>query len=143
MDPLSIAASIVGLLAAASKVSSLITVIIGRAKEARRQAENVLREVNDIRLCLAQLQIFLSESTVASGSHAKLVMVDQIMVVLTACVITFSELEEVVTTLQVDQPLRVPMKVRWAMKEQEVLRLLSRLQNSKASLNFMSTALTW
>lgn len=143
MDPLSIAASIVGLLAAASKVSSLITVIIGRAKEARRQAENVLREVNDIRLCLAQLQIFLSESTVASASHAKLVMVDQIMVVLTACVITFSELEEVVTTLQVDQPLRVPMKVRWAMKEQEVLRLLSRLQNSKASLNFMLTALTW
>lgn len=143
MDPLSITASILGLLGAAQKVSSLLVTLINHVKEAPRQAEKVLLEVNDISACLAQLQNFLSESMTTPESQAKLLMVDQIIVTLTTCVMTFSELEEIATNLQANRPLRLSTKVRWAMKEQKISRLLLRLQSSKASLNLMLTILTW
>lgn len=143
MDPLSITASILGLLGATHKVSSLLTTLVVKAKEVPRQAENVLLEVNEIKACLAQLQILLSKSMLTSNSHAKLLMVDQIIVTLTTCVMTFSELEEIVTSLLANRPLRTSTEVRWAMKEQKISRLLLRLQSSKASLNFMLTILTW
>ena len=143
MDPLSITASILGLLGAAQKVSSLLITLMNHVKEAPKQAEKVLLEVNDISACLAQLQNFLSESMTTPESQAKLLMVDQIIVTLTTCVMTFSELEEIATNLQANRPLRLSTKVRWAMKEQKISRLLLRLQSSKASLNLMLTILTW
>lgn len=143
MDPLSVTASILGLLGAAQKVSSLLVTLINHVKEAPRQAEKVLLEVNDISACLSQLQNFLSGSMTTPESQAKLLMVDQIIVTLTTCVMTFSELEEIATNLQANRPLRLSTKVRWAMKEQKISRLLLRLQSSKASLNLMLTILTW
>ena len=102
MDPLSIAASVVGLLGAATKISSILTTLLRKTRDAPEFAHNVLREVTDISTTLAQLQSFLIGTRVGQRSRTKTLMVEQVIVVLTTCVMSFSELEETVTSMETD-----------------------------------------
>ena len=70
-------------------------------------------------------------------------MVDQLVAILSNCVLTFSELEEVIEPLKSDSLLRPARLVLWSRKEHSVSLLLARLQSSKISLNLMLTTLTW
>lgn len=55
----------------------------------------------------------------------------------------FSELEQTIDSLKTNGPMQVIDRVKWAMKEKGILKLLTRLQTSKASLNLMLNILTW
>lgn len=142
MDPISIAASIVGLLIAASEVSESLNTFIRSVRRAPRLAHDVLREVSDIRACLKQLERYLSNRTTA-GSQARLLLLEDIIIILSDCVITFAELEKVVEPFKVAQPMHSGQKARWIFKEPEIQRFLGRLKESQASLNFMLTMMTW
>ncbi|MCJ1479668.1 hypothetical protein MMC13_008354 [Lambiella insularis] len=142
MDPLSISASITGLIAAAVQVSALLKHLVSNAKGASASAQSVLAEVSDIGLCLNQLQGFLLGSHEVCGSRTSLIMIDQVIVVLTNCVSIFSELEQTIEMLKTEQPTKVIDKVKWARKETVISKILGRLQASKASLNLMLTTLT-
>lgn len=143
MDPISIAAAVVGLLTAAANVSKTLTVIVHSMSSAAKLAQNVLLEVSDISTCLTQLQAFLAGGKVGSRSRATLILVEQVMVLLTSSMKTFSELEEIVESLEPDKSMGLVTKVRWSRKEAAILKLLVRLQESKSSLNLMLTTLTW
>ena len=143
MDPLSISASIVGLLTASAQVSALLTSLVASAKDAPSSAQAVLMEVNDIGLCLKQLQGFLLGTQEASRSRRSLIMIEQVIIVLTDCVSAFSKLEQILEMLKTDPPVRVLDKVKWALKERVIGTLLLRLQASKMSLGLMLTTLTW
>ena len=65
MEPLSVSASIVGLLTAAGAVTALVRNI----QEAPRIAQDVALEVTDISACLSQLQSFLHGTITASSSR--------------------------------------------------------------------------
>lgn len=143
MDPISVAASIVGLLGAASTISSFLVTLIHTAKGAPKLAKSVLLEVNALSLCLTQLQDFLFKSRVYPRSQSRLVLVDQIVVTLTACIITFADLEKIASTTQENRPLFGSIKIRWALKEKTISRLLAQLQSSKTSLTLMLAILTW
>ena len=143
MDPLTIAASTVGLLGAAAKVSTVLTAFVSGTRYAPTLAKVILQEVSDISVCLAQLQTFLSGSRVGSRSRTAMIMVEQVVVTLTACMITFSELEEVLGSLKLDDPQQLRNRVTWARRESVLTRLLDRLHSSRTSLNLMLTTLTW
>lgn len=144
MEPLSIAASVVGLLGAAAKISSILTTLLRKTRDAPEFAHNVLREVTDISTTLAQLQEFLVGTRVGQRSRTETIMVEQVIIILTTCVMSFSELEEAVTSLQsnsFNEPLWA--KLKWAKKEATMMKLLSRLSSSRLSLNLMLTTLIW
>lgn len=143
MDPISVAASFVGLIGAAATVSSLLVTLIDTAKGAPKLARIVLLEVNAIRVCLTQLQDFLSESTAHPRSQRRLVLVEQIVVTLTSCMMTFADLEKIASKMQENRPLLGIIRLRWALKERTISRLLAQLQNSKVSLSLMLGILTW
>ena len=143
MDPISAAASIVGLVGAAAKVSESLFKFIRSVKEAPKLASTVLQEVSDISACLSQLQNFLMGTEAASISHANLLMVEQIIVALSNCVLVFSELEEIVESLKPSVPMKLGILSQWILKEQNIRALFTRLQSSKVSLNLMMTTLTW
>ena len=143
MDPLSVAASVVGLLGAAAKISTLLTTFIYGTKDAPNIANGVLQEVSDISSCLAQLQGFLLGTRVGSRSRTALIMVEQVVVTLTACVITFSELEKILDPLKDQTPRKMGSRIAWMRKEPALARLCLRLNSSKTSLNLMLTTLTW
>ena len=143
MDPLSVSASVVGILGAAANVTKILTKLILSAKAAPKSAQNVLMEVTDITACLTQLQSFLLGTTPANRSRTTLIMVEQLVVTLTSCVLVFSELEEMLDSLKTDLPLRSIDRLRWARKENAIARIFVRLQGSKGTLNLLITTLTW
>lgn len=143
MDPISVAASIVGLLGAGAKISSAIMACVNHGRAIPYLAKSVIVEVNEISACLSQVQSFLLNSKEIPRSHQSLLMVEEVVIVLSNCVKIFSELEEEVDSLKPDQPLQPGKWVKWAWKEHTISMLLQRLQSSKLSLNLMISTLTW
>ena len=143
MDPLSASASLVGLLTAAAQVTKLLTSLIQDAKEAPDSCRSVLREVTGISICLHQLQGFLIGAQEAPRSRTSLILVEQALVVLSDCVLTFSDLEQNLESLKTENPMGVLDRLKWLNKEPLINKLISRLQASKASLNLILTTLTW
>lgn len=104
MDPISVAASFVGLLGAAAKISSILNSVVRSARTAPKLARNTLIEVNDITVCLNQLQTFLLRTQTTHRSQESLVLVDQVLVILSDCVLIFSELEQTLDPLAIEEP---------------------------------------
>ena len=142
MDPISAAASIVGLLGAAAKVSEVLLNFFGSVRGAPKLAQNVLIEVSDVSACLNQLQRYLQGTLSTSDSHEQLLMVEQLVVTLSNCVLIFSELEETVESLKPPVPMQPWILAQWLFKEQAISALMARLQQSKLSLSLMLTTLT-
>ena len=143
MDPISAAASIVGLIGAADQVMESLIKFIRSVRGAPKLAQTVLLEVSDVKAALTQLQRFLIGPNVNIRSHENLLMVDQITGTLSSCVMTFSELEQISDSLKPKFPMQPGRMTQWVFKEETVRRLLSRLQSSKLSLNLMVTTMTW
>ena len=143
MDPLSVSASIIGITTAAVQVSRLLKTFIDGANGASSSARGVLREVTGIYVCLNQLQGFLTGIEEAARSRRSLIMVEQVIIVFTDCVSIFSELEQTLESLKTGEHMRLIDRVKWASRETAISKLLTRLQASKTSLNFMLTILTW
>ena len=143
MDPLSIAASVVGLLGATVKVTTVLDTFFRDLKDVPNVARRILQEASDIGTCLAQLQAFLIGSRVGSRSRTALIMVEQVVVVLTSCVMIFSELEATLESLGDDTPKQFGKRIAWFRKESKLETLCQRLNSSKTSLNLLLTTLTW
>lgn len=143
MDGISVAASIVGLLSAAATISLTLNDFIARVKEAPKLATAVLREVADMSTCLSRVQSLLLRIDTLSASNRSFLMVEDLIVVLSNCVLVFSELEKLVDGLNPDQSIRASDILKWTMKEKAVAALLFRLQTSKTSLNLMISVLTY
>lgn len=143
MDPISAAASIVGLVGAAAKISETLFKFVTSVKGAPKLCSSVLQEVSDTSACLSQLQTYLMGTKTTSRHHEKFIMLQQIDVALSNCVLIFSELEEIVESLKPSDPMQPGRLAQWIIKESRIKDLFPRLQNSKTSLNLMMTTLTW
>jgi hypothetical protein len=62
-----------------------------------------------------------------------LIKVDQLIATLTEAVLTFSELEALVTPLAARTKLSAIDRLKWSWKEEEASRLFDRLQRHKMS----------
>ena len=143
MDTISAAASIVGLVGAAAKISETLFKFATSVKGAPKLVSSVLQEVSDTSACLSQLQNYLMGTKTTSRHHEKFLMLQQIDVALSNCVLIFSELEEIVESLKPSDPMQSGRLAQWIIKESRIKDLFPRLQNSKTSLNLMMTTLTW
>lgn len=143
MDPLSISISIIGLCCAAVQVNGLLKNFIDSSKDAPATARHTLSEVSAIYVCLNRLEAFLSGRQESAKSRRSLVMLEQVIIIFTDCVSIFSELEQLLDSIKTDGPMHIIDRVKWAMKEKTILKLVNRLQTSKASLGLILTILTW
>ncbi|KAI4262147.1 MAG: hypothetical protein L6R42_002671 [Xanthoria sp. 1 TBL-2021] len=135
-DPLSIAAGVIGILTAAAQVSHLLINFTRNSKDAPQTAQIVLTEVNEISGTLSHLQSFLLGNETLDRSRTQLLQVDQVVTVVSGCVLTFSELEKLLDSLKTDN-MGIRDCVRWARKEKLITGLVQRLQNHKASLSLV------
>jgi hypothetical protein len=143
MDPLSVVASILGILGAATQVSASVSTLIEKSRRAPKNIRKVKDEVDTIRCVLHQLQALLLGSSRTNRARASLILVDQVVVTLSACVSTFSELDVIVGTLVSDEKLGLMDRLRWATKANAIDECLRDLQTQKSSLTLMLTILTW
>ena len=142
MDPLSASANVLGLSAAARRVTLVLVTAVKGIKDAPRQVQAVLTEVTEITLILSQMQSFLNGETAVTKTGASLVLVEQVIVVLSGCVIMFSELESVLDDLKTECHLDAIDGMRWARNDSIITGTIQRLQNRKASMNLMLTILS-
>jgi len=140
MDPLSVAASIVGIQGAAGKVIEILGPVVSALKDAKSPA-TIYSEVNNSRIILSALQTFLNNLNTASRKRTALIQIDQLVAVLTDGVILFSELEALVLPLGTSEHFR--SRIQWARRERTFASLLSRLQGFKSSISLMLNILQW
>ncbi|KAI0427155.1 Rho GTPase activation protein [Xylaria sp. FL1042] len=141
-DPLSVSASILGLITAGAKISQVLAQVVRKARRARGEFRNVQAEVASIQAILSQLQNFLLGTQRASRSRTSLIMVDQVIATLATCVTTFSELDSFAKALKSESDLGLLDRVRWIVIEGEFKEILARLVSHKTSLNLILTILT-
>ena len=135
MDGISVAAAIVGLLGVAATISLALNDFITKFKVARKVARTVLLEVADVSSCLSQVQSLLLGAGRVNACNQSLLTIEETIVVLSNCVLIFSELEELVEGLTPDHSAQAILT--WIMKEKTVAALLLRLQSSKISLSLI------
>lgn len=143
MDPLSVAASITGLLAAAAKITSVVTSFIEKERDAPASAHSVLTEVSDLSLCLAQLAPFIRGTKSAERSRRDAISVEQVVIISTSLVMSVSELEKLLNSFKIDLPMSTMAKIHWARNSEKVNKILTRIRASKSSLNLILTIFTW
>lgn len=132
MDPLSVAASVVGLATAAERITTLLYDFINSANDAPGLVRDVMAEVNSVNSVICGLQTFLRGNTPrGSGSREReaMITVENLVVTLTGCVHTFSELSTEVNSLE--------FREGWGVKEEIMSRLFQRLQTHNSSLTLM------
>jgi hypothetical protein len=139
MDPLSIIASITGILTAAANVSN----ILGQVRDAPESVSAVLTEVNHIKIVFTALQKFLDRSRRFAPQRAALIQLDDVVVILTQTVLVFSELETLVLPISVQGRLSQWQRLTWAWQQPAALRLVNQLQRHKASLSLILQIIQW
>jgi hypothetical protein len=142
MDPLSVAGSIVGILAAAAKVIEIVEPYVTSTKDAPKIAVSVYSEVNRVRTVLSSLQDILENlsNPSISPTRAAFVQIEPLIVTFTDGVLIFSEMESVVTPLMPpdkSQGLPLMQRLQWAAKKNTISNILDRLQRFLISLSAM------
>ena len=139
MDPLSIMASVTGILTAAAKVAS----VLGAVKDAPNSISKVLIEVIHIKIVFSALQNFLDRTLRLAPQRAALIQLDDIVVILTQTVLVFSELETFVRPLLAHGRVSRWQQITWTWEQSGASRLVNQLQHHKTSLSLMLQIMQW
>ena len=143
MDPLSILVSVVGLVNVAGRVSLMLTRIASNIIEAPELIGDVLSEVNDVRISLSALHKFLLGLAYAPRRRVALIQLDQLVATLTESVLTFSELEDLLTPFSASPCLPIIERAKWFRKEGTILHIMQRMQRHKISLSLRLNIVQW
>jgi hypothetical protein len=143
MDPLSVMASVVGLLAAAGQVTSVLSTVKSSIKDAPRSMDHAISEVKAVEISLSAIQKFLLGLSSAPRQRITMIQVDQLLATLTEAVLTFSDLEALVKPLATDSESSMIERIRWCWKEDDVSRIMIRLERHKSSLSLMLNIVQW
>lgn len=143
MDPLSVMASVVGLLAAAGQVSSILSKVKSSIQDVPRSMEHVISEVKTFETSLSAIQIFIHELSLAQRQRIAMIQVDQLLATLTEAVLTFSELEALVRPFEMDSGKVMKERIRWYWKEDDIFRIMTRLERYKSSFTLMLNIVQW
>ncbi|KAE9576694.1 hypothetical protein CGMCC3_g7289 [Colletotrichum fructicola] len=135
-DPLSIAASIAGLLAAAGKVYTVVSGFIDSTANAPQSAAATLEAVGEIKLALSSVQSMIDSLHHLSASRKGLIQLEHLAIIITNAVFTLSKLESLVC-----QKDGFRYRLRSVWNEKRVLSLLPRLESQKASLTLIVSVL--
>jgi len=142
MDPLSVTASIVGLLLAAGQVTSAIFTIKSILSQAP-QTDHLLSQVTQFETCLSAIQSFLYSINPASRQRMALIKVEHLVATLTHAVLTFSELEALVKKIIAGPRASVILYLNWTRKQNKLATIMLRLESHKSSLSLMLSIAQW
>ncbi|KAL9572362.1 hypothetical protein ACKAV7_003563 [Fusarium commune] len=135
-DPLSVAASIAGLISITVEAVKFLSPYVSATKETPQIATHVYSEVQSTQVILMGLQGLIKNLGSVKVQHAALIGVNQVVTILTDGVLLYSELHKELQSLRAkDGVEKVPLRGRlqWVWKESTFITLLNRLQSFKSS----------
>jgi hypothetical protein len=144
MDPINVATSLVGLLGSAGRVVVLLLAVKKSIGEAPRMMNQMVSQVRELEICLSAVQSFLLGINSAPRRRISMIRVEQLVAILTEAVLTFSELEVLVTSIAKDKGrLPVTSRLTTLWKEDVVTSIMLRLERHKSSLSLMLNIAQW
>ncbi|KAK0701296.1 ras family-domain-containing protein [Lasiosphaeris hirsuta] len=143
MDPLSVIASVAGIITAASEAIKILGPFVTATKDAPKIATQVLSEVLAVRTIVTALDQLATNLSGPLGAtrvkYASLIQVDQLRAVLTDGVLLFSDLGALLQTLPPPESsssrARLLSSMQWVRKKGALLSFCDRLQAFKLSAN--------
>lgn len=139
-DPLSVAASVAGLLTAAAAICKVLAPYAAAVRDTPQIALQVRSEIEEASIALASLQALASNLAALPAQRTLLIQVDHLVAILTNGVLVFSDLETCVGDLPPVDPSTTPALLRrlqWTKKESDLKPILGRLQGFKASVSMI------
>ena len=143
MDPLSVMASVAGLLGAAGKVVSVLLAVKKSIIDAPRSMDQMLSQIKELEISLSAVQNFLLGVNSAPTGRISMIRVDQLVATLTEAVRTFSELDTLVMSTAKDNGTPIKRRLRYVWKEDTVTSIMLRLERDKSSLSLMLNITQW
>jgi hypothetical protein len=141
-DPLSLAASIGGLISLAGQLYTALDGAITGMRDAPSLARTIHAEINVWRNTLVTLQKLLS-GNVFTSDRASLIPADHVVLCFTDAVLLFSELESVILPLAESRVASLANRARWARQGPRLTTLVTRLQWHKSTLLLQLNMLQW
>ena len=152
-DPLSIAASIAGLITISAQIVGIAKELFDKVKDAPETMMRVREEVESMQPIFCQVHLLLHGSSPGlNRGNLTMISIHSLMTTLTGCVIVYTRLEKKVNEVcGFDDPTsswrRVGVivdRVKWGLwRHEEVMVIIEDLQRQKLSLNLMLTILSW
>jgi hypothetical protein len=142
MDPLSVTASIIGILAAGAKVVEVLGPIPAALSGAQSRFNAISTEVSTCMTILSALQDLLTNIGSISSQRRDLIQLDYLITVFTNGVLLFSELESLVVRVDPGNG-SVTRKFKSLYHEKDLDFLLTRVQWFKSSMSLLLNILQW
>ena len=150
MEPLSVAASIIGILAAAGKVAEIVQPLVSSSAVASQLARQVYNEVSSIRTVLTSLKAVLQDLATPLGranARACYVQIDSLVVLFTDGTLLFSELEALLQPFKLPATGTVQLLFReralWVKRKNEIVNSISRMQRFLTALSALLNIFQW
>ena len=155
-EPLSIVASIAGLITISAQIVGMAKDLFDKVKDAPETVMRVREEVESMQPIFCQVHLLLN-GTGAPPSHDNLtiISVHSLMATLTGCVIVYTRLEKKMNEVcGFNDPVTASTawgragvladRVKWGLwRHEEVLGIIEDLQRQKLGLNLILTIVTW
>ena len=142
-DPLSVAASITGLIAVAGQLYVALDGFISNVRDAPSLARTIQAEIKSFRNSLNALHRLLEDPGFRRGKRAALISADYVVVSFTDAVLVFSKLETYVLPLTKFTDFGLGARTRWTRKKRKLNELVGRLQWQKHTLTLQLNILQW
>ena len=143
MDPLSIAASIAGLLALAGKGASTLVKVSSGIGDVSQSMNELISLTKEIEIVFATMNILVLSIGSVSRDRLSLIRVDSLVATLTEAVLTFRELEGLVNRFGMYPRITLSKRMTFIWKEDTIARIITRLERQKSSLSLILNIIQW
>ena len=143
-DPLSIAASVTGLLSVAGQICTNISSFISSVANAPNSARRALTAVEEMRMALTSVQQVIDRLSRLPRNRKEMIHVSHLVITFREAIRSFSELEATVKPAAgVDGMSSKWDRLKWVSEEEKILRSVQQLELHKTSLSLMLSILQW
>jgi len=146
-DPLSIAASVVGLVSVARKISAALTGFVLGVADVPESARAALAAVDAMRLTLASVRQLMTKLSEMPRQRKEMIHVTHLVVLFRQAILSLSELEAIIcpanASASVGETTGTWDAVKWLLQEKRVTAAVQRLDSHRTSLSAVLNILQW
>ena len=143
-DPLSVAASVAGLLSVAGKICTIISGFISSVADAPDSARAALAAVEEMRRALISIRQLMDRLPGVPRNRKEMIHARHLVITFRESIRTLSELEAILNpTAGAGGKDSKWDRLKWILEEEKILRSVRRLESHKTSLSMMLSILQW
>ncbi|KAI5842131.1 ankyrin repeat-containing domain protein [Morchella snyderi] len=134
-----VAASVVGLLAAATNVYTTLSAFLTVCHDAPTIAQTTSDEVRDFRYALLKLRDYVWQSKNITPLGRATTDTGQLILTLASAMTTLAQVEKTLDPLLAQPKMDYIRRIRWGFADSDLSKLLTRIQSHKLTLNLLLT----